>query len=70
MGAALCAESVICNKGHKRGKPPPTLVKCSVALEEDGWGGWLGRYQAGLKKVALEELDRGQQRKIARHRDS
>jgi hypothetical protein len=62
------SESVLCNKAHMR-QTARELVKRGVVPDEDGWGGWLGRYQSALKKVALEELDRGQQRKIARRRE-
>jgi hypothetical protein len=36
------------------------LVKRGMIPEEDGWGGWLGRYQVGIKAAALEELGRSQ----------
>lgn len=36
-----------------------SLVKRGIILEEDGWGGWLGRYQAAVRKATLEEaMDR------------
>jgi hypothetical protein len=62
------SESVLCNKAHMR-QTARDLVKRGIVPDDDGWGGWLGRYQAALKKVAVEELDRSQQRKITRHRD-
>ena len=31
------------------------LITRGVVPSEDGWGGWLGRYQAGLRKSALEQ---------------
>ena len=62
------SESVLRNKAHMR-QTARDLVKRGIVPDDDGWGGWLGRYQAALKKVAVEELDRSQQRKITRHRD-
>ncbi len=34
------------------------LIKRGIIPDEDGWGGWLGRYQAELRRTALEESDR------------
>ena len=34
-----------------------TLIRRGVIPEEDGWGGWLGRYQAALRKTALEQVE-------------
>jgi type IV secretory pathway VirD2 relaxase len=62
------AEAVLNNNAHMR-QTVRNLIKRGVIPDEDGWGGWLGRYQAGLKKMALEELDRDQQRKSERYRD-
>ena len=31
------------------------LIKLGIVPTEDGWGGWLGRYQAELRKSALEQ---------------
>ena len=62
------SEAVLRNKVYMR-QTARNLVKRGAVPDEDGWGGWLGRYQAVLKKMALEELDRSQRRKIDRHRD-
>jgi hypothetical protein len=62
------SESVLSNKAHMR-QTVRNLIKRGVIPNEDGWGGWLGRYQAPLKNMALEEFDRDQQRKSERYRD-
>jgi type IV secretory pathway VirD2 relaxase len=62
------SESVLSNKVRMR-QTVRSLIKRGVIPVEDGWGGWLGRYQVALKKMALEELDRDQQRKSERYRD-
>jgi hypothetical protein len=36
-----------------------------IIPDEDGWGGWLGRYQAALRQIALKELDRVPRREKA-----
>jgi len=33
------------------------LIKRGIIPDEDGWGGWLGRYQSTLRKTALDEVD-------------
>ena len=53
------AETLLSNRHWLRGTAKK-LIKRSIIPEEDGWGGWLGRYQAALRKVVLEELDRKQ----------
>jgi len=58
------AESVLGNKRHLR-ETARQLVKRGIIPEEDGWGGWLGRYQAALRKVAVE-LERSEKREIER----
>ena len=34
------------------------LIERGSIPDEVGWGGWLGLYQAALRRTALEELDR------------
>ena len=63
------SEAVLTNKSHLR-QTARSLIKCGVIPEEDGWGGWLGRYQAALRNVALDELDRDVQvRHRVKHRE-
>lgn len=51
------SEAVLANKSHLR-RTARASIKRGVIPEEDGWGGWLGRYQAALRKTALDEIDR------------
>jgi type IV secretory pathway VirD2 relaxase len=62
------ADAVLRNKAYMR-LTARNLVKRGAVPDDDGWGGWLGRYQAALKKLALEDLDRSEQRKLDRRRD-
>ena len=32
-----------------------TLITRGIIPEESGWGGWLGRYQAALRRMALDD---------------
>jgi type IV secretory pathway VirD2 relaxase len=48
------AERVLRNKRHFNDKVK-SLLNHGIAPSEDGWGGWLGRYQAAVVK-AVEEL--------------
>jgi len=50
------SEAVLNNKRHLT-EVAQALLGRGVLPEEDGWGGWLGRYQGALKKAALE-IDR------------
>jgi hypothetical protein len=48
------------------------LLKCGVVPTEDGWGGWLGRYQTALRQAAVEieaEIRNDQTRVRNRRRD-
>jgi hypothetical protein len=61
------AESLLSNKRHLR-ETARQLVKRGIVPEEDGWGGWLGRYQATLRQTALE-LEKAGYLEIGRVRD-
>jgi hypothetical protein len=61
------AEAVLRNKRYLR-ETARQLVKRGIVPEEDGWGGWLGRYQAALRQTALE-LEQSGKVEIARVRD-
>ena len=50
------AEAVLRNRSLLK-QTAQTLIKRGVFPDEDGWGGWLGRYQAALKRAALDESD-------------
>lgn len=43
---------------HHLSETAKSLIKRGIIPEEDGWDGWLGRYQAALRKETLEEADR------------
>ena len=51
------SEAVLRNRSLLK-QTAQTLITRGVIPEEDGWGGWLGRYQAALRKMALDEVDR------------
>lgn len=42
------------------------LIKRGIIPEEDGWGGWLGRYQATLRKIAMQLEEQQHQYESAR----
>lgn len=43
-------------------------IKAGVAPVEEGWGGWLGRYQAALSRKVREVMER-RQREAVRARE-
>jgi hypothetical protein len=43
------------------------LIKRGIMPTEDGWGGWLGKYQAALYKTA-REIEERKERNLARAR--
>jgi type IV secretory pathway VirD2 relaxase len=47
------AEAILDNRGLLRTKAEAS-VKNGILPAEDGWGGWLGRYQSALRKAAME----------------
>jgi type IV secretory pathway VirD2 relaxase len=52
------AEQVLQNR-HLLAEKAGALLKRGISPAQDGWGGWLGRYQAALARVANElRLDR------------
>jgi hypothetical protein len=46
------AEEILRNRRYLEATVRP-LVKRGIVPAEDGWGGWLGRYQASLAKAAI-----------------
>ena len=58
-------EAVLQNRQHLK-QTARGLIRRGVIPEEDGWGGWLGRYQAAVKSEAFEELERVQRRTSGR----
>ncbi len=60
------SESILRNKGYFR-ETAQRLIRRGVVPQEDGWNGWLGRYQKALCEAAMT-LD-GQHQKEQRKRD-
>jgi hypothetical protein len=46
------SESILRNKGYLR-ETAQQLVRRGVIPQEDGWNGWLGRYQRALSETAM-----------------
>ncbi len=52
------AESILRNKRHLR-ETAQRLIRRGIVPQDDGWNGWLGRYQKALEKIASTlELER------------
>ena len=55
------AERALKNRHHLR-ETAKTFLARGIAPTDDGWGGWLGRYQVAVKNTATElagaEIDR------------
>jgi len=63
------AEAVLRNRSYLH-ETARQLVKRGTIPDESGWGGWLGRYQGALRKVALEiEEDQRREAERARNHD-
>ena len=45
------SESILRNKGYLR-ETAQRLIRRGLVPQEDGWNGWLGRYQKALRKAA------------------
>ncbi len=60
------ADQLLTNPRHL-GKAARELLKRGIMPTEDGWGGWLGRYQAALCKTA-REIEERKERNLARAR--
>ena len=50
------AEAMLDNKRHLA-EVARAFLKRGLLPDEDGWGGWLGRYQAALRSAAMEIRD-------------
>ncbi len=60
------AENLLTNPRHLSQKTRE-LLKRGIMPTEDGWGGWLGKYQAALRKTA-REIEERKERNLARTR--
>lgn len=54
------ADAISRNESYLR-RTAQALIKRGIIPDENGWGGWLGRYQAALRGAALEEEAMGRQ---------
>ena len=45
------AESILRNKLHLR-ETAQRLIRSGIVPQDDGWNGWLGRYQKALAEIA------------------
>jgi type IV secretory pathway VirD2 relaxase len=61
------AERLLTNRRHL-GERARDLIKRGIMPTEDGWGGWLGRYQAALSKTT-REIEERKERNLGRARD-
>lgn len=59
------SEKILSNRHHQE-ETARRLIQSGMAPVEDGWGGWLGRYQSALRRAATELED---VRKPSRERD-
>jgi hypothetical protein len=65
------ADQLLTNPRHL-GEEARELLKRGIMPTEDGWGGWLGKYQAALCKTAREieeRKERNMARALSRQRD-
>jgi len=51
IGELEDSESIFRNKGYLR-ETAQRLIRRGIVPPEDGWNGWLGRYQKALSKAA------------------
>ena len=51
------ADLVLTNQAFL-GRTAHALVKRGITLNDEGWGGWLGRYQAAVRGAALEHRNK------------
>ncbi len=61
------ADSILKNRAHLEGTARQ-FIKRGIIPTEDGWGGWLGRYQAAVRECALRlDQEREQSELTRRH---
>jgi len=57
MSTTWATQAVVEQSRHL-GETARQLLKRGIMATEDGWGGWLGRYQAALCRTTRELADR------------
>jgi hypothetical protein len=62
------SEAILRNKGHLR-ETAQRLLRRGIIPQEDGWNGWLGRYQKALKEVATAIEGEGPVKQTRRDRN-
>ena len=62
------SESILKNRAHLEGTAQQ-FIKRGIIPTEDGWGGWLGRYQAALRECALRLEQERKQSELTRRRE-
>jgi len=62
------AEAFLKNKGYLQQAARNWIKRGRIPLE-DGWGGWLGKYQAAVRRAAVAELQSREERTRTRARD-
>ncbi len=62
------AEAILRNRPYLKGVAQQ-LIRKGMTPEEDGWGGWLGRYRAAVRKTVLEVQQERESREIMRQRE-
>ncbi len=61
------ADALLQNRDHFRSLARRLLQRGIVSLEDDGWGGWLGKYHETLRETLLDlENSRNQHRSRSR----
>ena len=66
------SEAILRNKRHLR-ETAQRLIRRGIVPQEDGWNGWLGRYQKALRDAAItagrhrraKETERDKERDLA-----
>lgn len=62
------SEAILSNKGHLR-ETVRELTKRGVVPKDDGWNGWLGRYQKALQEIAVSLEHQRKERQLRRSKD-
>jgi hypothetical protein len=61
------SEAILRNKLHL-GETAQRLARRGIVPREDGWNGWLGRYQKALKEAAMMLEQQRLAKEVERHK--